>query len=707
MRAAQPAVVQPLEDRLLLAAEMGVLGNAAPIDDGDIVPDVADGTDFGSADIAGAMVARTFTITNTGDTSLDLSAGVSITGTNASDFTVTSVPATSVAAAGNTTFQITFDPSATGTRTATISIVNNDANENPYDFSILGLGTSTPNTLPDITSANTVSVAEGTTTVLTVTATDPEAPPQDLTFTVVGGADQDDFDINAVTGALTFSAVPDFEAPADANMDNIYDVMVEVSDGVGMVTQTITVTVSNALEGAITTTLPTGGGNFTVLLNGANLEIVNGATTVLSTTLGDSASIVITGQGAGENVTIDASLTAFPGVLTFNGAGGNDLLNSTAVAFDVIFNGGTNADTFMGGSGNDTINGAGGDDSLDGGAGDDLINGGSGNDTVNAGAGNDSVRGESGNDVLNGDDGNDLLNGNGGRDTIRGGNDNDRLLGGSGRDNLNGEAGNDSVNGQGGRGDIVNGGDGEDSLVGGPGDIVQDQPTTGGGGGTTGGTVVLNVILPSNGGTYTLQLASGQVQLLQGTTVISDQALGTATRLLIQGNTNADRVTLDASLAAFTGTYEFRGSAGRDLLDSSAISNPVEFNGGGGNDTFVGGSGADIVFAGSGKDSISSGGGDDTINAASGDDTIDAGDGNDSVIGGGGRDSIIGGAGNDHLNGNSGRDTIVGGDGNDTLLGGSQNDNLDGGLGTDLVKGQGGLRDTVSGGGGANDDVQQ
>ena len=34
--------------------------------------------------------------------------------------------------------QVRFNPSAVGTRTATLSVGNNDANENPYDFALLG-----------------------------------------------------------------------------------------------------------------------------------------------------------------------------------------------------------------------------------------------------------------------------------------------------------------------------------------------------------------------------------------------------------------------------------------------------------------------------------------------------------------------------------------------------------------------------------------
>jgi hypothetical protein len=61
-------------------------------------------------------------------------------GTNGADFNVTTQPASSVAPAGSTTFQVTFDPSATGLRTATLSFTNNDNDESPFNFSIQGTG---------------------------------------------------------------------------------------------------------------------------------------------------------------------------------------------------------------------------------------------------------------------------------------------------------------------------------------------------------------------------------------------------------------------------------------------------------------------------------------------------------------------------------------------------------------------------------------
>ncbi len=126
---------------VLCGPEINLKGNNVSIVSGDITPSATDFTDFGSVNISSAPVVRTFTIENTGVLPLTLSGSpiVNITGANASDFTVTSVPTTPVVASGNTTFQITFAPAAAGTRTATVSISNNDTNENPYTFAIQGM----------------------------------------------------------------------------------------------------------------------------------------------------------------------------------------------------------------------------------------------------------------------------------------------------------------------------------------------------------------------------------------------------------------------------------------------------------------------------------------------------------------------------------------------------------------------------------------
>ena len=81
----------------------------------------------------------------------------------------------------------------------------------------------------------------------TVTATDPDAGAT-RTYSITGGADAAKFTINATTGALTFITAPNFEAPTDAGGNNVYDVIVQVSDGTLTDTQAIAVTVTNVNE---------------------------------------------------------------------------------------------------------------------------------------------------------------------------------------------------------------------------------------------------------------------------------------------------------------------------------------------------------------------------------------------------------------------------------------------------------------------------
>lgn len=141
--------------------EINIQGNATNIVDGDTTPDASDDTDFGSVATTGGSQVNTFTIQNLGTTSLSVST-ITIGGANAADFTVTSAPASSVSASGSTSFDITFDPSANGLRSATVSIVNGDSDENPYNFNIEGTG-FTP--VPEINiRGNATTIVDGDTT---------------------------------------------------------------------------------------------------------------------------------------------------------------------------------------------------------------------------------------------------------------------------------------------------------------------------------------------------------------------------------------------------------------------------------------------------------------------------------------------------------------------------------------------------------------
>ena len=84
-----------------------------------------------------------FTITNVGTANLTLGT-ISVSGGNAADFSVTQPGATTLVANASTTFTVTFDPSAIGNKTTTLSFATNDTDENPFNFTLNGEGTSTP-----------------------------------------------------------------------------------------------------------------------------------------------------------------------------------------------------------------------------------------------------------------------------------------------------------------------------------------------------------------------------------------------------------------------------------------------------------------------------------------------------------------------------------------------------------------------------------
>ena len=100
------------------------------------------------------------------------------------------------------------------------------------------------NAAPVISSGNTYSVAENTTAIGSVAASDADGDA--LNYVLTG----DDSSLVTLTGTtLSFNAAPDFEAPTDANSDNVYKVTVVVSDGLAKDAKDLEISVTNVNEG--------------------------------------------------------------------------------------------------------------------------------------------------------------------------------------------------------------------------------------------------------------------------------------------------------------------------------------------------------------------------------------------------------------------------------------------------------------------------
>lgn len=108
------------------------------------------------------------------------------------------------------------------------------------------------NEAPVITSSGTYSIAENSTSITTITSTDPEN--QARTYAIAGGNDAARFAIDSATGALSFVTAPNYEDPKDSNIDNIYNVIVAASDGTSSGTKSLAVTVTNVAETPVITT---------------------------------------------------------------------------------------------------------------------------------------------------------------------------------------------------------------------------------------------------------------------------------------------------------------------------------------------------------------------------------------------------------------------------------------------------------------------
>jgi hypothetical protein len=95
---------------------------------------------FGNQAVGTPSTAQTLTLSNTGNAALSITS-LALTGTNASDFAQTNNCGASVAAGTNCTISVTFTPSASGSRTASVSITDN-ASGSPQTVSLSGTGTA-------------------------------------------------------------------------------------------------------------------------------------------------------------------------------------------------------------------------------------------------------------------------------------------------------------------------------------------------------------------------------------------------------------------------------------------------------------------------------------------------------------------------------------------------------------------------------------
>ena len=120
-------------------AEVAVYGNGRSIVNKDNTPSTTDATLFGTTPVGGGSISKTYSIKNHGNETLYLN-GTTRVFTSSAEFTVTSLPPQNVGPGQTVTFTVKFDPNLTGTRTAVVQFANTDKLENPFTFTVSGIG---------------------------------------------------------------------------------------------------------------------------------------------------------------------------------------------------------------------------------------------------------------------------------------------------------------------------------------------------------------------------------------------------------------------------------------------------------------------------------------------------------------------------------------------------------------------------------------
>ena len=157
--------------------------------------------------------------------------------------------------------------------------------------------TGPSNAAPVISSGNTYSVAENTTAIGTVQASDADGDA--LAYFIQG----DDSSLVTLTGnVLSFTTAPDFEAPADANSDNVYKVTVVVSDGSAKDAKDLEISVTNVNEGP-------------QLIVDSSYTVTENTATVATATVSDSSSAVTFSLSGTDSAAM--TIGASSGVLAF------------------------------------------------------------------------------------------------------------------------------------------------------------------------------------------------------------------------------------------------------------------------------------------------------------------------------------------------------------------------------------------------------
>ena len=181
-----------------------------------------------------------------------------------------------------------------------------------------------------------LSIGENSLAVTQVAAVDADGGA--VSYAIAGGADAALFAVDAATGALSFVAGADFEAPADAGGDNVYDVVVSATDGQFTDSQAFAISVTGIDEAVVIGS--NGGGDSAAVTRSENGVAVT--TVTAADPDGGTVSYAIAGGADAARFTIDAATGALafiaaPDFEAPTDAGGNNVYDVIVSASDGVF----------------------------------------------------------------------------------------------------------------------------------------------------------------------------------------------------------------------------------------------------------------------------------------------------------------------------------------------------------------------------------
>lgn len=247
---------------------------------------------FSTRAIGTTSSGQKITLSNMGTTTLNITS-IAITGTNAGDFSQTHTCGSSLASTASCTISVTFRPSASGTRTAAVSVTDN-ASGSPQKVALTGTGT-TAKLSPGNLSFSTQPI--GTTSAgKSVTLTNVGTTSFNITAIAITGTDAGDY-------SQTHTCGSSLAASASCTITVTFK---PTASG----TRTATLSVTDSAVGSPQTVPLTGGGtaaklsptslNFGTIVVGTASAVKTVSLTNVGTTTFNITAIAITGSDPGD-----------------------------------------------------------------------------------------------------------------------------------------------------------------------------------------------------------------------------------------------------------------------------------------------------------------------------------------------------------------------------------------------------------------------